>query len=101
MTIENKLLLIVTQLFAACQADIMFLMDSSGSIQDTGQNNYQLMKNFIKMLVDRLDIGQDKVRIALTIFSTNANVEFDYQRYSDKPGLNNAIDNAAYIGGMY
>lgn len=82
-----------------CQADILFLVDSSGSIQDTGTNNYRMLQDFIAALIQRLTIGTDKVRVALAIFSTNAQLIWAYDRYYTTDQLTSAVYGIPYIGG--
>ncbi|XP_014381510.1 collagen alpha-6(VI) chain-like isoform X1 [Alligator sinensis] len=75
----------------ACEnvkADIIFLVDGSESIHPV---DFQKMKNFIQLIVNRSDIGTDKVRIGLLQFSSQAKEEFQLNSYSTKPGLRRAI----------
>ena len=51
------------------------------------------------MVTDRLDIGRDRVKVALAIFSTTAALQWDFDRYSTKPEIRTAINNIPYIGG--
>ena len=48
-------------------ADIVFVMDSSGSIRwknpvDQSYDNYQLMKDFVIDIINSFEFGPDKVR---------------------------------------
>uniref|UniRef100_A0AAV2ME79 non-specific serine/threonine protein kinase n=1 Tax=Knipowitschia caucasica TaxID=637954 RepID=A0AAV2ME79_KNICA len=56
------------------EADLVFLLDQSGSIQS---NDYQTMKNFTGELVRSFTISQDQVRVALAQFSSS----FEHQLY--------------------
>uniref|UniRef100_A0A3B3Z794 VWFA domain-containing protein n=1 Tax=Periophthalmus magnuspinnatus TaxID=409849 RepID=A0A3B3Z794_9GOBI len=56
------------------QADLVFLLDQSGSIV---QKDYKIMKNFTVELVQRFNISQDKVRVGLAQFSST----FQHQLY--------------------
>jgi von Willebrand factor type A domain len=61
----------VIKTLTVCVADIVFVIDNSGSIRDNdppGGNNWQLTLNFIKSLVQLLDVGPDKIRIAVVDF---------------------------------
>ena len=78
----------------------MFLVDSSGSIQQHGVNSYGLMQQFIQKIVEHLNIGLDRARVALAIFSTYAQLQWDYQAYSTQEELKQAIDNLPYFGGV-
>uniref|UniRef100_A0A7M4EDN9 VWFA domain-containing protein n=1 Tax=Crocodylus porosus TaxID=8502 RepID=A0A7M4EDN9_CROPO len=77
--------------FPACEnvkADIIFLVDGSESIHPV---DFQKMKDFMQLIVNRSDIGTDKVRIGLLQFSSEAKEEFQLNRYSTKTGLRRAI----------
>jgi hypothetical protein len=57
--------------FAVCTADVVFVIDNSGSIGDSdppGGNNWQLILNFIKSVVQMLDIGPEAIRVAAVDF---------------------------------
>ncbi|XP_054846792.1 collagen alpha-6(VI) chain-like [Eublepharis macularius] len=76
---------------AACKemkADIMFLVDSSGSI---GDENFNKMKNFMRGLVNKSDIGLDQVRIGVVQFSGSPKEEFPLNKYSTKGDIIEAI----------
>lgn len=70
------------------KADIMFLVDSSGSI---GAENFNKMKNFMSDLVNKSHIGLDQVRIGVVQFSDNAKEEFPLNKYSAKSDIIEAI----------
>jgi len=56
---------------AVCVADIAFVIDNSGSIRDNdlpGGNNWQLIIDFVKSIIDTFTIGSDYARIAVIDF---------------------------------
>jgi len=56
---------------AACVADIAFVIDNSGSIRDNdppGGNNWQLIIDFVKSIIDAFTIGRDATRVAVVDF---------------------------------
>ncbi|XP_039593369.1 collagen alpha-6(VI) chain-like [Polypterus senegalus] len=69
-------------------ADVMFVVDSSGSIGDA---NYLLMKNFMISLVNHSDIGRDKVQIGAMIYSAEPEKGFLLNEYLSKSSVTNAI----------
>ncbi|MBZ3886683.1 Collagen alpha-6(VI) chain [Sciurus carolinensis] len=84
--------------YAACKdmkADIMFLVDSSGSI---GPENFQKMKIFMKNLVSKSQIGADRVQIGVVQFSDINKEEFQLNRFTTQSDISNAIDQMAHIG---
>ena len=55
----------------ACVADIAFVIDNSGSIRDNdppGGNNWQLILDFVKSIIEVLTIAPDGIRIAVVDF---------------------------------
>nr|XP_042712099.1 collagen alpha-6(VI) chain-like [Chrysemys picta bellii] len=76
-------------------ADIMFLVDSSGSI---GPENFLKMKNFMRELVNKSDISANRVQVGVIQFSGTQHEEFQLDRYSSKSDIFSAIDNMSLIG---
>jgi hypothetical protein len=49
----------------------VFVVDNSGSIRDSdppGGNNWLLILNFVKSVVQKLDVGPNSIRIAVVDF---------------------------------
>ena len=54
-----------------CVADIAFVIDNSGSIRDNdppGGNNWQLILDFVKSIVEMFTIAPDVTRVAVIDF---------------------------------
>ncbi|XP_069861394.1 collagen alpha-6(VI) chain [Dipodomys merriami] len=77
------------------KADIMFLVDSSGSI---GPENFSKMKVFMKNLVSRSQIGVDRVQVGVVQFSDVNREEFQLGTFTTQSDISNAIDQMAHIG---
>ncbi|KAJ6666487.1 hypothetical protein lerEdw1_020210 [Lerista edwardsae] len=77
------------------KADIMFLVDSSGSI---GPENFQKMKTFMMELVNKSDIGLDQVHFGVVQFSGTSHEEFPLNRYSTQHDIVEAIRGMSLIG---
>ena len=59
------------KLIAACIADLVFVIDNSGSIRDhdpPGGNNWQLIIDFVKSIIDQFTIGSQATRVAVVDF---------------------------------
>ncbi|XP_066547504.1 collagen alpha-6(VI) chain [Amia ocellicauda] len=78
------------------EADIVFLIDSSGSINPT---DYTSMKHFMTSIVNKSDIGRDKVRIGAMQYSYKVQPEFELDKHVQAPDLLQAIDNMLQLGG--
>ncbi|KAK1332448.1 hypothetical protein QTO34_007125 [Cnephaeus nilssonii] len=77
------------------KADIMFLVDSSGSI---GSENFIKMKTFMKNLVSKSQIGADRVQVGVVQFSDINKEEFQLNKYISQSEISDAIDQMPHIG---
>ncbi|XP_048736663.2 uncharacterized protein LOC125651877 [Ostrea edulis] len=69
--------------------DLIFLMDSSGSV---GGNNFKKMKQFVKRLLNPVDIDFGDVQVGLLSFSTRPTIKFQLNTYKTKQDIFSAID---------
>ncbi|XP_041589503.1 LOW QUALITY PROTEIN: collagen alpha-5(VI) chain [Vulpes lagopus] len=76
------------------KADIMFLVDSSGSI---GHNNFGKMKTFMKNLLAKIQIGPDSTQIGVVQFSDINQEEFQLNKYFTQNETSDAIDRMSLI----
>ncbi|KAG7274209.1 hypothetical protein CRUP_007646 [Coryphaenoides rupestris] len=76
--------------------DLLFLIDSSGSIR---QEDYQKMKDFIKSMIGKSQVGQDMVHVGVIQFSTTLTLEFPLNSFFDRSKMWKAIDNMQQLGG--
>ena len=79
-----------------CTADIIFVLDESGSI---GPSHFNLMKSFLSQLVSNLDINDDNARVGLVTFSTEVGTGFNLSDYSTVASVQSAISSLNYSGG--
>ena len=79
-------------------ADIVFVLDSSGSIEISGQGNWNLMLNFLVDIVNRLTIGPNAIRVGVVSYSGQSKVNFLLDEHTNKSELVNAIKRIPYIG---
>lgn len=88
----NNMLTFLCFVSTACkdiQGDIFFLTDSSESI---AKKDFQTMKEFMKSVISKSAIGQDKVRIGVMQFSTDYKLEFPLNRLYSRDAISEAID---------
>ncbi|KAK1332449.1 hypothetical protein QTO34_007126 [Cnephaeus nilssonii] len=76
------------------KADIMFLVDSSGSI---GLKNFEKMKTFMKNVSAKIQIGPDKTQIGVVQFSGYNKEEFQLNKYFTQKEISDAIDRMTHI----
>jgi len=61
-------------IIAACVADIAFVIDNSGSIRKNdppGGNNWELILNFVKSIIDVFTVAPDATRFAAIDFGAS------------------------------
>ena len=84
-------------------ADIVFLLDTSGSIRDKNINNitdnFQLLKDFVINMLDRIDVGPDTNRVASIEFSNFANIDFYLDAFQTRADIQQKINTTNYQGG--
>jgi len=91
---------------SACEtsvADIVFILDSSGSIRDANPSdgsydNWALALQFISNFVNEFNLGTDGTQFGLVTFSYLANNIFYLNSYTDKNQMQSAILNTPYVG---
>ncbi|CAI9741737.1 Hypothetical predicted protein [Octopus vulgaris] len=81
---------------AGAQMDLLFLIDSSGSV---GIDNFIKTLAFLNNIVSNLDIGEEETRVAVIRFSHFAIVSFNLGKYSTKTAVTSAINAIYYDGG--
>ncbi|XP_007443113.2 collagen alpha-6(VI) chain-like, partial [Python bivittatus] len=77
------------------KTDIVFLVDSSRS---SGTEDFEKMKNFMRELVDKSDVGPDRVHIGAVQFSDKCQEEFQLNQYLTKRDIKNAIGRMTLMG---
>lgn len=77
--------------------DLAIVMDSSGSI---GQADFLVQKQFVKKLLEGLNLGRDATRVALINYNTKANLLIDFNSFVDYRTTAQIIDNIRYDGGL-
>ena len=83
--------------FTGCQSgiDLIFVLDSSGSI---GRSNFQLIRDFVSNVIIHSDIGPDKTRVGVVLFSASASVQFQLNTHLTKPSLLDAVAHIPFTG---
>lgn len=78
------------------KADIVFLLDASGS---EGASNFQTQLEFVGNFSSRFFIGPDAVQVGLVTFASKTQNEFWLNTYSNTSDVLNAIQNVQYLQG--
>nr|XP_034302100.1 uncharacterized protein LOC105347140 [Crassostrea gigas] len=77
-------------------ADIVFLLDSSGSV---GETNFVFLTSFIADLVYDFNVGPDVVQVGMVTFESNVTNHFNLNQYATKEEVINATRQLPYSGG--
>lgn len=77
-------------IFAVCekqQADLVFLLDDSGSIGEQNPDDYMTMKNFTVDLVNSFNVAKDFVRVGLAKFNDEFQHRFFLNELPDRQAI--------------
>lgn len=77
-------------------ADVLFLVDGSWSV---GRLNFKYIRSFISATASAFQIGQDKTRVGVVQYGSDARVEFNLNTHLSRPALLRAIGSLPYKGG--
>ncbi|XP_022535936.2 collagen, type XXVIII, alpha 2a isoform X2 [Astyanax mexicanus] len=75
--------------------ELVFVIDSSESV---GPENFEIIKDFVTALVDRVTVGRNATRIGLVLYSLDVHLEFNLARYMTKQDVKQAIRKMPYMG---
>ncbi|KAI5107311.1 collagen type XXVIII alpha 1 a precursor [Silurus meridionalis] len=75
--------------------ELVFVIDSSESV---GPENFEIIKDFVIALVDRVTVGRNATRIGLVLYSLDVHLEFNLVRYMTKQDVKQAIRKIPYMG---
>ncbi|KAJ8367686.1 hypothetical protein AAFF_G00311410 [Aldrovandia affinis] len=75
--------------------ELVFVIDSSESV---GPENFEIIKDFVTALVDRVTVGRNATRIGLVLYSLEVRLHFNLARYITKEDVKQAIRKMPYMG---
>ncbi|XP_054427208.1 collagen alpha-3(VI) chain [Pteronotus mesoamericanus] len=75
--------------------DVVFLLDGSDGVR----SGFSLLKDFVQSMVESLDVGPDRVRVAVVQYSDRTRPEFYLNSYMDQQSVVNAVRGLALLGG--
>ncbi|XP_053738825.1 collagen alpha-1(XXVIII) chain-like [Synchiropus splendidus] len=75
--------------------ELVFVIDSSESV---GPENFEIIKDFVNALVDRVTVGRNATRIGLVLYSLEVRLVFNLARYMNKQDIKQAIRTIPYMG---
>ncbi|XP_076592743.1 collagen alpha-6(VI) chain [Chaetodon auriga] len=81
---------------AAKLADIVFIVDESGSI---GTPNFQLVRTFLHSIVSGLEVSPTRVRVGIVMYNDRPTAQVYFNTFNDKSELLKFIKILPYRGG--
>jgi len=87
-----------TSLTGSCNIkgyDAVIALDNSVSV---GQNGFRRIIDFVSRIIERVDIGEQKTKVGIILFSGTATKQFDLNQHTTKNDLLSAISNIKYGG---
>ena len=76
--------------------DITFVVDTSGSINET---RFQYVRKFMEDIVMEMNIGINNSRVAVILFNDQTMLFFDLNHFTNKSLLIESIQTLPYLGG--
>ncbi|KAK7095218.1 uncharacterized protein [Littorina saxatilis] len=85
-----------TQFDCSDKMDLVFILDSSGSISIA---DFRLMLTFAADVIDAMDVSRDAVAVADVVYSSFVNLHFDFNDYTTKDQARTLLLNTTKLGG--
>ncbi|XP_052006790.1 collagen alpha-6(VI) chain isoform X2 [Xyrauchen texanus] len=89
----TKDLTVTTECMLDAVADIVFIVDQSGSI---GSKNFQLVRNFLENTISGLDMGKGKIQVAVILYSNIPRADVYLNTFNDKTDILRYISSMSY-----
>lgn len=77
-------------------ADIIFLIDGS---QNTGKANFDVIRDFLVNVLERLSVGNQQVRVGVVQYSDEPRTMFSLDSYPSKAAVLDAVKRLSFAGG--
>ncbi|CAD5114775.1 DgyrCDS3819 [Dimorphilus gyrociliatus] len=77
-------------------SDVVFLMDSSGSV---GHTNFNHQKTFVNNIIRKLNIEAGQTRVGVVTYGGSAQIGFNLNQYTSTDRIKTALNNLRYMGG--
>ena len=78
----------------ACEADIVFVLDGSGSV---GINNWNIMLNYVKRFAASVQYGPNQNRFGVVSFGNGATVNIRLNQYANYADFARSVDGITHM----
>lgn len=76
-------------------ADLVLLIDGS---QNVGAANFQIVRNLALRIIERIDVGRDRIHVALVMYNGSPDIKFYLNSYDSKASVLEAVKALTYSG---
>ncbi|XP_071063223.1 collagen alpha-3(VI) chain-like [Pseudochaenichthys georgianus] len=85
----------ITDLLGSNKRDLVFLLDGS----DESRNGLPAIREFIRRMMEDLDIAEDKIRVSVVQYSNDNTVYFNLKTHRSKKAIIHAVRSLRHKGG--
>lgn len=78
------------------RTDLAFFLDASASL---GEKNFNKTKRFVKTIANAFDVSPANTHVSVATYSSDVDIEFNFEKHTVKKDLFTAIDAIPYRSG--
>ena len=71
-------------MYTECAVDLVFMVDTSGSVQSAGESAWANIRQFMRDIVQSIEIGDQGTRVGLVNYASSAQSVFYLSWYNNR-----------------